>query len=389
VDDSAQPVLRTHAVRHGADVSASFRAASALPGHSWSRLIRRLVRSSFNQQSVGPDEFFLFGMHRPDMTDAECRAFLGRPAMMRFNRFLNGPAEEGSEAILRDKLQTAAILAAAGIPVARVLAIHPGSAHAPGSRTLETAADIVNFLLDPGNGPMFGKPVYGAFSLGVVAIDGPVGGGKLQLSDGRTVPADQLAAEIVRTYGRGYMFQDLLRSSAAVRHLSGPVLPGLRIYSLWIGGDARPVYAVMRMPEVGEVAEDTRSQGGVRFLLDLATGEILRTKAMGASAGPAALIAPVTGTQLDGQRIPDWDQVLAVAKSVHRQFPQQRSIGIDIALSDHGLIVNEANASPLHATYQAVGMEGLLNPRFAPLFREVLAERGIRKPSRGVPWPAG
>jgi hypothetical protein len=389
VNDGAKPILRTHKAAHGFDLSGSLSAASRLPGQSWPRLLWRLIRSSFNKQAIGLEEFFLFGMHRPNLTSAECQAFLGKSAMIQFNRFVNGPADVSSETTLKDKLLTATILAAAGIPVARVRAIYPGNANTLGSRILETKADIVDFLLSPENGPIFGKPVYGAFSLGIVAIDGPAGGGKLHLSDGRTVPAEQLAAEIVRHYSRGYMFQDLLRASPQVRHLSGPVLPGLRVYSLWIGGDSRPVYAVMRMPEVGEVAEDTRLQGGVRFLLDLATGEVLRTKAMGASSGPSTLIGPVTGTQLDGQRIPDWDQILAVAKSVHRQFPTQRSIGIDVALSDHGLIINEANASPLHATYQAVSMEGLLNPKFAPLFREVLAERGIRKPSRGVPWPAG
>jgi hypothetical protein len=388
LEEDAKPVLRTQTGGHGFDLSAALSVASALPGQSMPRLLWRLFRSHFSAQAIGLEEFFLFGLHRPGLTEAERKAFLGRPAMARFNSFLNGPADATSEAVLRDKLLTARVLSAAGIPVARVRAVYPGSADAPGARSLTTAADIVQFLLEPGSGPMFGKPVHGAFSLGIVAIDGPAGDGKLQLSDGRVVRAAQLAAEIVQTYGRGYMFQDLLRSSHRVRHLSGPVLPGLRIYSLWLRGDSLPTYAVMRMPEVGEVAEDSRSQGGIRFVLDLATGEILRTKAMGATADATGPADPQTESQLFGQRIPDWDQILEIARSVHRQFPNQRSIGIDIALSDHGIIVNEANASPLHETYQAVSMEGLLNPAFAPLFREVLAERGIHKAPPGVPWPS-
>jgi hypothetical protein len=371
------------------DLVTAFLEASRLPGQSTPRLVRRIVESSFNAQSMPLDEFFRYGMHRPQLTDAECRAYLSRSAVNRFNSMLNGPPEASETVTLRNKLKSAAILKAAGVPVARVRAIYPGNPDHLGARILHSAADIADFLTDKDNMPCFGKPVYDAFARGIIAIDGPVGDGRLQLMDGRVVRADRLADEIVATYGQGYMFQDMLRASASIRHLSGPVLPILRVYSIWIANDARPVYAVLRMPAVGEISDDTKLKGSVRLHLDLATGRVLRAQDMGEFAGADANTAPATGVPFAGQRLADWDAMMDIAVAVHRQFPRQRSIGIDIAPSDQGVIVNEANAGAFHVTYQAVSLEGLLNPRFNVLFREALAERGIRKPPPGVPWPRG
>jgi hypothetical protein len=65
--------------------------------------------------------------------------------------------------------------------------------------------------------------------------------------------------------------------------------------------------------------------------------------------------APATGAPLTGRQTDNRPEAIATALEVQRQFPRLRNPGTDIGLSNHGLVVNEANASPVHLTHQLAG----------------------------------
>lgn len=327
------------------------------------------------------------GLYRPELTWDEVRAYLGQAATARFNRLLNGPPSENESEALNDKLETAARLAAAGVKVADVHAIYPGSIRWGKAEALNSVEEMTRYLLRPGSTPCFGKPIFGGLCRGVVVIEAATEDGRLLLGDGRLVEAAKLAAELIAAYGKGYMFQELLRASDGLRPISGPTLPVLRVYSLWISGDVHPVYAVLRLPSPGAMSDDDAKPGCVRIFVDMKTGNIVRGHDMAKEYGEPVHHAPVTGEPLAGKQVPDFQEAIATAVEVHRQFPRQRSLGTDIGVSHRGFVVNEANASPVHLTYQLAGPGGLLNPELRPLFREVLAERGLRGPFKGTPWP--
>jgi glutathione synthase/RimK-type ligase-like ATP-grasp enzyme len=281
-----------------------------------------------------------------------------------------------------DKLATNARLEAAGLPVAQELArFHPETG------TLKSAAEITAFLLDPDNTPLFGKPVHARSTLGVAAVEQSVGDGRVMLGDGRIVRAADLADEIAEHYREGYVFQELLRASDAMRPLSGPVVPTLRVATLMLGGEPVPLYALLRLPAVGAMADDGSAGENARAFLDLKTGAVVRAQNMSRVCGEDLHHAPVTGLAFKGQAVPQWDEVLRLSVEVHRQFPRHTFVGSDIALSSRGLVVNEANAQPHHMSYQMVSGRGILNAGFRPLFRQALAEKGITAPKRRVAWP--
>jgi hypothetical protein len=379
-------ILPTDWVGYTADPNAAFERALRLPGQSRLRLMWRLLRTSLPPQRISQNDFYRMGLYRPELTWNDIRAYLGQAATARFNRLLNGPESENETEALNDKLGTAARLAAAGIPVAAVHAVFPGSLAWQGAELLNSAEEMAAYLLRPGSTPCFGKPIFGGLCRGVVAIEGSTGDGRLLLGDGREVDATELAAELIAAYGQGYMFQELLRASDDLRPLSGPVLPVLRVYSLWFAGDAHLVYAVLRLPSPGAMSDDDAKPGCIRLLVDLKTGEILRGQDMAKEFGEPVLHA-WTGEPLAGKHIANWQEAVAVAVEVHRQFPRHRSLGTDIGLSQRGFVVNEANASPVHLTYQLTGPGGLLNQELRPMFRQVLAERGVLGPEPGTPWP--
>lgn len=376
------PILRTKKGKLRVDLGRAVIGAMRQPGASGWWLLRRIVRCRLSVQKLTSEEFFRYGLHRVGVSDAECRTFLCDRAMWRLNDLLNGTPEQNHTDLLMDKLGTARVLEAAGLPVA----VELGTFH-PETGTLRTAAEIAAFLLTPANLPLFGKPVHARSTLGVAAVERMAGDGKVELGDGRIVVAADLAAEIVANYGAGYVFQELLRASDAIRPLSGPVLPTLRVTTLLLGGNPVPIYAALRLPAPGAMADDGGSGGNVRLHLDVETGAVLRGQNMSLFGRTDVVTAPVTGLPLKGQSVPDWQEVLRLSVDVHRQFPRHTAVGTDIALSDRGLVINEANAHPHHMTYQMVSSRGILNDEFRPLFRRALAEKGVTSAPRGTPWP--
>jgi Sugar-transfer associated ATP-grasp len=333
-------------------------------------------------QKLTSEEFFRYGLHRPTISDAECWTFLCDRAMWRFNDLLNGTKDQNHTDLLMDKLGTAEVLMAAGIPVAKELATYH-----PETGTLRTADEVSAFLLNPANLPLFGKPVHARSTLGVAAVERVVSDGMVELGDKRIVSAVDLAAEIVAHYQRGYVFQELLRASDAMRPMSGPVVPTLRVTTLLLGGEPVPLYAALRLPAMGAMADDGGSGANARLYLDVKTGAVLRGQDMSRFGGIDLALTPVTKIPLKGQMVPDWPEVLRLSVDVHRQFPRHTCVGTDIALSDRGLVVNEANAHPHHMTYQMVSNRGILNDEFRPLFRQALAEKGVTSAPKGIAWP--
>ncbi|MCU0826749.1 MAG: hypothetical protein MUE52_04940 [Tabrizicola sp.] len=380
-----KPILLTDWTGYRTDPAQAFARAVALPGQSRLRLIWRLVRSSGAPMWLTQAEFFRMGLYRPELSWDDIRTYIGQNATGRFNRLLNGPTSENETEALNDKLETASRLAAAGIKVAEVNAIYPGSLRWGKAEPLNSVEDMTAYLLRPGSTPCFGKPIFGGLCRGVVAIELATTQGRLLLGDGREVDARQLATELVAAYGQGYMFQELLRASDQIRPLSGPVLPVLRVYSVWVGGDVQAVYAALRLPSPGAMSDDDAKPGCIRALVDMQDGHILRAHDMAKEYGEPTTHS-ATGLAFAGWQLADMAEAIATAKEVHRQFPKHRSLGSDIGLSQRGFVVNEANASPVHLTYQLTASGGLLNPDLRPLFREALAERGIRGPQKDTPW---
>ena len=65
-------------------------------------------------------------------------------------------------------------------------------------------------------------------------------------------------------------------------------------------------------------------------------------------------VHPETGTPFDGFRLPRWSEAIALASTAQRSFPQLPTLGWDMALTDDGPQIIEANARwdpPLYAPF--------------------------------------
>ena len=81
---------------------------------------------------------------------------------------------------------------------------------------------------------------------------------------------------------------------------------------------------------------------------------------------------PVTGGAIPGFRVPQWDEVLALALRSHRAFAEALIVGWDIAVTTDGVVMVEANSSPGVRLGQQPGHRPLGTTAFARAYLSAL-----------------
>lgn len=167
-----------------------------------------------------------------------------------------------------------------------------------------------------------------------------------------------------------YIHQETVKQHPNVSTMHAGSVNTLRIESyLDRNNNSHILSAVMRFG-IGRSITDNASSGGFYVSVNLKT-ETLRGKGRQGVAKGGRLFTkhPDTNTIIDGFKIPYLKEALELAKNTVRYFPT-RLIGWDIAITENGPVIIEANSLPsLHLTDVAYG--GYCNH---PLIKDILKE---------------
>ena len=379
-------ILVTDVPKRNFDFAKALAAAARMRGVSPMRVALDVIRLSNGKQGLTRHEYFLYGAQQPRLTAADRAEFLGEAVLNRINFALTPRGTGSLVGLFTDKVLTDLVLGAAGLARAPIRALAAPFRPAMPYRVLTGAAEIATFLCEPGSLPIFGKPVHQSRSLGAISILERQGD-SLLLGDGRSVVATVLAAEIASVHPDGYMFQDLMLPHPALASLIGPVIGSVRIVTLRIGGEIRPLYAAIKMPGQGQMVDDISSYVNTMASVDHQTGVVLRGQDARRLGGTAMPVNPVTGATLAGAQLPDWPAALDLALQVHALFPRQGILGPDIALTPEGPRITEVNSNPSHGFYQKCFARGFMNGDIAPQIIAALAEFGHKAPTKALRYP--
>lgn len=88
---------------------------------------------------------------------------------------------------------------------------------------------------------------------------------------------------------------------------------------------------------------DNLSSGGIACDIDIKTGKICSNGATFDITLPEFEVHPVTGVQLIGFEIPFWQQIISMCKQAALLNSDNKSIGWDVAITDNGPLLIEAN----------------------------------------------
>lgn len=315
-------------------------------GKTLGALVSDMAKLSFGPGKISAEEYFdLRLFDDAGLAGADKREFVG----MRGSKVIGLSANRNEHwyAIVSDKLTFYTLMNGYGLPTIRQKALYHTSLDLPALGMLRSADEIAAFLTNPANLPIFGKPCSSSLSLGTVAIEGfDETQGSLVLSGNRRADPAALAAEVVRSYRNGYMFQERLQPHAELDRLIGHRIGTIRVYTI-CGKDGPEVFRVCwKVPAGASMADNFWRKGNMLAALDQASGEVKRV-IRGAGLNQVEVENhPDTGARLVGARIPGWDDILKTALWAAKVVSNVPLIGWDIAQTDRGPVLVEANNTP-------------------------------------------
>jgi hypothetical protein len=380
------PVLVTSLPERSIDLRRAVQVSAAARGISKFRLGAELLQRQLGRQRLTPQEYFLHGAHRAELTDAERDMFIGDELGFRISAELGAKGFRFTGVFL-DKVLCDLVLRSLGFGIPRMQAF-AGPPRGPlPYLVLQTRAALKRFLDQEAQLPIFGKPFAGSMSLGAVSIVARPEVGRLVLGDGRNVSSARFSEDVFTHYASGYVLQDMLSPDPLIVPLTGPVLATARIVTLRVQNRISVLYGGVKWPGKGAMVDGPASLSSIEASVDIVSGKVIRVQDPGRLGGHALERNPVTDAPLAGQEIPGWEAVKALAVSVHEAFPDQPILGGDFGLAREGPTIVELNSRPGMSFYQKTQARGLWNPDIAPFLTAALAEAGCHRPTRAFPLP--
>lgn len=143
---------------------------------------------------------------------------------------------------------------------------------------------------------------------------------------------------------QSYLAYECLTNHPETRDLSAGALCTFRLHTMLDEkGEVEHLFTMFRMPQFPQRIVDT--QDGIAAAVDPQTG-ILGQASNSSSLARWMDHHPATGARITGRQIPLWPEALTLALSTHAQLRSPYMVGWDIAVTDHGPVILEANKSP-------------------------------------------
>jgi hypothetical protein len=197
-----------------------------------------------------------------------------------------------------------------------------------------------------------------------------LGSGSFRSNDGTVMAGEaviELLLERAQEARRSLLVQQALRNSAFVEELAGKALATTRIITIRNEVDEpEVVFACFRTAGSAHSIVDNYHASGIAFALDINTGELGAGRKLNFAQSPRFHdIHPVTGKMMKGTKLPQWPEAKALALRLHGSSPHLLVCGWDIAFTENGPCVIEANLPPGTPVVQM--QKGFLGTRYSQL----------------------
>lgn len=210
--------------------------------------------------------------------------------------------------------------------------------------------------------------------------------GARRWSDGEQVLGGSELLDHLRSKNRPYIVQRRIQPHPGLQQLTSGALPTVRALTILNEqGDPEIVGASFRMSIGGNRTVDNIHAGGLACRVSLEDGSLGPASDLGSDARLGWHSRhPTTGAQIEGKRLPFWNEVKAIAVRAHAAFEGRVVIGWDIAIDEDGPIIIEGNRGPDMDLMQRFMETGFCGPhRFGELIAHHLVVRGLGLP-KGV-----
>ena len=321
---------------------------------------------------VLPPWYYIYELHcHPVKREARsfihrCECKNGVPGLL---KHIRPPRSE-----LTDKALFARWCEERGIPAVPVLAVVREDG-VDGVRSLDQLA------LD-----LFVKPVNGKGGRGARRWD-YLGDGRYRSSDGRELDAIGMLISIAgESWSGPRLIQPRIRNHPDLAPLNNGALATVRALTcLDESGKPELLGAVLRMAIGDNHVVDNLHAGGIAAAVDLDTGRLGLASNLGMDCSFGWLARhPGSGAQIEGFRLPYWDEFRAFTERAHSAFADRVIIGWDVAITPQGLILVEGNGAPDLDIMQRAYRRGWMTDRLGQLLGHHVVQYGCVDLSRAA-----
>ena len=206
--------------------------------------------------------------------------------------------------------------------------------------TKSTAEDALKLLAK--NAKLFYKPVSQSKGKGI----------KILLND---TEGQQFILNAYATENKKFILEEPIVQHCLMSEINPYSVNTIRVNTvLKKNGDVAIISATLRTASDNSII-DNMSQGGFIFPIDLETGIVI-DRGLAYNTNVRPIRHPLTGVVLLGRQIPNWELVLNSCRQSAKQFKKLRWLGWDIAITEDGIEIIEANLSPGPRVAQADGV---------------------------------
>jgi len=350
------------------------REVVAKHGRSHFEILSEVASMSFSYGKVLPDEYMEMRLFDKANLQSDLKDFVGNMGNKRIALAVNH--NRRFDAILSEKLNFYTTFGGFGLPTIKIKALYRVGLELPGLNSFDTREALRDFLLDESNYPMFGKPSHSSLSLGIVGLERLDRETEmLHLINGTSIAVDALVDDVTENYGDGYLFQELLRPAPRMAEFAGARIGTVRFYTLNRSGDKQIHRTVVKLPVEANMADNFWRSGNLLAQVDQASGEIVRVVQGSGINQVEVETHPDTGQRLIGATIPHWDEAVKLVFWAADVVDQVPLIGWDLAMTDRGPVLVEANNAPDLRMPQLVERRGSLDANLRALIAEREAEQ--------------
>lgn len=277
---------------------------------------------------IGLDELGYY--HYIDLSPEERKHLVPRRENLRFIRAVNNVTDTS---VLSDKMKCYAHFK--DYYKRDVLAVAPKDV-----KSKESKDAFVDFVHR--HGVIIIKPMSECEGKGVQAIDA-------------TRHSEEELRAISEGYTEGYLAEERVEQSAFMAAIHPESVNTIRINTVRYGSDVEVLWPSWRVGQ-GKAVVDNYSAGGISLPIDKDSGTTLCAISKN---GTHFTTHPDTGVQLVGIQIPRWDELCRQVKQMALRLTDVVFVGWDMALTDNGWVMIEANYEPDNKAWQMTSKQGI------------------------------
>lgn len=331
-----------------------------------------------NNAITAPDYYYL-GLYRRDMPWSSKRKYIGHYMLSRTYSCINSVRHR---VITGDKKIFHLLCMANDLPVLDIIATYGPRRESAPWVCIDSLEELETKFKEPGMESVFLKPTTEQRGAGALALGPRVDAESwVRQPDGSRITLNEVLSHIKQhKSGLTWIIQRLARPSAFTAAIVENVVCTVRVVTINEGAP-KILGAIMRFGD-GDSPADNFEGGGVVALVDNDSGVLGPTLYSNNGIATFGTVHHRTGRQITGLVLPDWPKIKGLVLDGAQRFSYFACMGWDIAITDQGPIVLEANSKSGFPSLQILTGKGLLEGALGDLLRK---HSGIEKSGINVP----